>query len=99
MGLFRRGPNRLEQLLADHDAAEKKRIVAEARGPMPVQPIKAGALIATRTGQVAHIKSALYPGARCEAMGQWQDWRIVGSDEGLRDCHRCGMAVERRAAS
>lgn len=35
-------------------------------------PIPSGALIATRTGAVAHVKSALHPGADCEAMRLWE---------------------------
>ena len=56
------------------------------------EPIPAGSLIATRTGTVAHRKSALHPGARCEAMREWTDWRLVGSDEELKPCHRCDLA-------
>jgi hypothetical protein len=68
--------------------------------PAEAEPaIPAGSLIATRTGQVAHRKSALHPGARCEAMHEWTDWRLVSDDEGLRPCHRCELAGEERTAS
>ena len=59
-------------------------------------PIPAGALIATRTGDVAHRKSALRPGADCEALSEWTDWRLVGEGEGFRPCHRCELALEGR---
>jgi hypothetical protein len=68
--------------------------------PAEAEPaIPAGALVATRTGTVAHRKSALHPGARCEALSEWTDWRLVGEGEGLRLCHRCELAGEERAAS
>ena len=87
----RRKPNRLERLLAADRLQEAMERVEPA--------IPAGALIATRTGTVAHRKSPLHPGARCEAMHEWTDWRIVSDDEGLKPCHRCELAGERRAAS
>jgi hypothetical protein len=93
VGFLKRKPNRLERLLAEHEHDE-----ASIRAEIP---IPAGSLIATRTGTVAHRKSGLpgEPGARCEAMRQWTDWRIVSDDEGLRPCHRCDLAGEHRAAS
>jgi hypothetical protein len=65
------------------------------------EAIPAGALIATRTGNVAHIKSGLpgEPGALCEALRQWTDWRAVSAGDGLKPCHRCRLACDRKAAS
>ena len=90
MGIFKRGPNRMERLLA---ASRLQEAMERAEAAIP-----AGSLIATRTGTVAHTKSALHPGARCEAMREWTDWRIVGSDEELRPCHRCDLAGEGQVA-
>jgi hypothetical protein len=72
---------------------------AVAAAVPPETPIPAGSLIATRTGKIAHVKSGLpgEPGARCEAMRLWTDWRIVGSDEEMGLCHRCDLAT--RASS
>ena len=88
---WRRGPSKLERTLAEHDLSEAL-IAAET-------PIPAGSRIATRTGTVAHRKSALHPGARCEAMHEWTDWRVVSDSEGLRPCHRCELAVVGQVAS
>jgi hypothetical protein len=85
MSFLKRKPNRLERLLAADRLQEAMERVEPA--------IPAGALIATRTGEVAHRKSGLpgEPGARCEAMRQWTDWRIVSDDEGrIQQCEHPG---------
>jgi hypothetical protein len=56
-------------------------------------PIPAGTFIATGSGKVAHIKSALHPGARCEAMREWTDWRRTGALT-LPLCRRCENSLE-----
>jgi hypothetical protein len=56
-------------------------------------PIPAGTFIATGSGKVAHIKSALHPGARCEAMREWTDWRRTGTLT-LPLCRRCENSLE-----
>lgn len=91
MGLFSKRPSRLARVLAGHDLAG-----AMLRAEVP---IPAGALIATRTGTVAHRKSALHPGAKCEAMHEWTDWRLVSDGEGLKPCRRCELADEHRKAA
>jgi hypothetical protein len=66
--------------------------------PPGSHPIPAGARIFTSWSPkvtVAHVKSALHPGAVCEAMSQREDWLGAGSDEeryraaSLRLCSRC----------
>jgi len=86
MKIFRRAAR--QQALADLDTAI-------ARSERDEQPIPAGSLIATRTGKIAHVKSGLpgEPGARCEAMRLWTDWRIVGDGEEMGLCHRCDLAT------
>ena len=91
MGLFSKKPSRLERLLAAGRLQEAMERVEPA--------IPAGALIATRTGTVGHRKSALHPGARCEALSEWTEWRLAGDEEGLKPCHRCELASERQVAS
>ena len=65
-----------------------------------VQPLPPGARIYTSVSPkvaVAHVKSAVNPGAVCEAMSERTDWLGTGSDEerqhaaSLRLCHRCSM--------
>lgn len=62
-------------------------------------PIPPGSLITTRTSTLAHIKSAVHPGACCEALSEWTDWRVAG--EGAPICHRCDLAQlsERKASA
>lgn len=96
--LKRKRPTQLQQQLDEFNRDVAKGRLQEA---MAAVPLPAGSLIATRTGNVAHVKSGL-PGERgalCEAMRQWEDWRIVSSDEGLRLCHRCELARDGRPAS
>jgi hypothetical protein len=95
MKLFKR----VDKVLAKHDAMEADIRRRDGVQPLPEIPIPAGALIATRTGTVGHRKSALRPGARCEALSEWMDWRIASDDEGLKPCHRCELAGQERAAS
>lgn len=90
MGLFKRG-TRLSRQAA---LGSLEDAMAQAEAPIP-----AGTLIATRTGTVAHRKSALHPGARCEALSAWTDWRVVSDSEGLRPCHRCELASEGTAVA
>ena len=101
MSLFKRRPNRLERVLAEHDLAEAMLRAERA--------IPAGTLIYTSDSPkvvVAHVKSALHVGAVCEAMSQREGpWYGTGSDEerehaaSLRPCGRCAMGDRKAAAS
>jgi hypothetical protein len=96
----RKKPTQLETQLAEFNRETAKGHLQEAIERVEAA-IPAGSLIATRTGTVAHVKSGL-PGERgalCEAMRQWEDWRVVRSSEGLRPCHRCELARDGKAAS
>lgn len=100
MGIFKRGPNKLERLLAAERLDEALERI--------VPPIPAGSRIYTSDSpkvEVAHVKSALNVGAVCEAMSQREGpWYGTGSDEerehaaSLRRCGRCA-AGERAKAS
>ena len=73
------------------------------------QPIPAGTRIYTSDSpkvKVAHVKSALHPGAVCEAMSLREGpWLGIGSDEEkrhaalLRLCSRCAIGDYGEAAS
>ena len=73
------------------------------------QAIPAGSLIYTSDSpkvEVSHVKSALNPGAVCEAMSQREGpWYGTGSDEerehaaSLRPCGRCARGDVKAAAS
>jgi hypothetical protein len=90
MSLFRKRPSRLDRVLAEHDAAE---------AALQAQAIPPGSRIFTSWSPkitVAHVWSALNPGAVCEAMSQRTGpWLGVNSAEekaralSLRLCHRC----------
>ena len=100
MSLFKRRPDRLERLLAQSALQD-----AMAR----VEPIPAGSLIYTSDSPkvgISHVKSALNPGAVCEAMSQREGpWYGTGSDEereraaSLRPCGRCARGDVKAAAS
>ena len=96
MPWLKRKPSKLTRELGEfNDEVARGRL----REAVAAVSVPAGSLIATRTGNVAHRKSALHPGASCEALSEWTDWRVVGSGEGLKPCHRCDLAVERQEAS
>jgi hypothetical protein len=83
MKLFRRAAR--HQALADLDTAI-------ARSERPEQPIPAGSLIATRSGKLAHLKSASGPGALCEDMRLWAEW-YPDRAPSLPLCTRCAAAA------
>ena len=101
MSLFKRRPDRLERLLAQSDLEDA---MARAERAIP-----AGTLIYTSDSPkvgVSHVKSALNPGAVCEAMSQREGpWYGTGSDEekehaaSLRPCGRCAIGDRKAAAS
>ena len=90
MPLFKRKPSKLRRVLADFD-----REVEESRA------IPAGARIYTSESPkvtVAHVKSALNPGAVCEAMSQREGpWLGTGSEQERE--HAAGLRLSRRCRS
>lgn len=91
MSIFRRGPNRMERLLA---AARLQEAVGRIEPAIPP-----GTRIFTSWSPkvaVAHVKSAVNAGSVCDAMSQREGpWLGTGSDEerrraaALRLCPRC----------
>lgn len=95
--LKRKRPTQLQQQLDEFNRDVAKGRLQEA---MAAVPLPAGSLIATRTGNVAHVKSGLPgEGALCQEMRLWTGWRVVRSGEVLKMCHRCELARDGRPAS
>jgi hypothetical protein len=97
VSIFKRRPTRLGRQLA---LGELEDAMGAAERAVP-----AGTLIYTASGRVAHVKSAIHPGALCPAMREWTDWLGTGSDEerdraaSLPSCPRCAACISASGAA